>query len=688
MNFKEKHFSHILIISALISLVSQNLYAQNDDQQVSLGQVVVKGRRVVTKDDGMMIYPTEGQLKSSGNAYGVLQRLSLPNIRVDDNFVSAVDGRGSVQIRINGIIADDADMKSLDPKQIFRIRFIDNPGVRYGSETAYVLDIITHRKDTGYTAGFDINQGINRKHGSYMTYGKWNRGGSELSLTYDFGFMDNDKMRRSETADYHLSDGSIYTIIRRDIEKRRRSFDNDVKLKYNYADSGKNVFQAALSAAFTNSPHDYVNTDIKDGISQYISRSVERNNVISPVLDIYYSRQITPKQSITMNAVGTYMSTKSFSSNEEGGLYQYFTNGRTYSLLSEMIYENRLKPFTLSAGVNIRQKYTDNEYTGSMSAVNAMHDSRIHLFTELRGHLGKLNYLAGIRAAYVDNRQGKYKYNNWFFNPQLSLSYDFTPQLQLRYELESLDRVSRIAMKGDAVIRDNSMEWTLGNPSLRPSSDISNIMRLSYNTERLQTFADVFFKICVHPNMAHYERTPDNKFIYTQRNQDKIEALNAMTYVNYWIVPDKLTASAYGGLFRCFNFGDDYTHCYTSYFGSASINAYLGRFSLSAYIDAGSRFLEGETKGYNAGAANIQASYVHKNLNLSLKFSQPFMSSRRLFESEILNRNLQKHSVLRSSFDTNAVSLNVSYRFGSGRKYKAARKTINLKDNDSGILRK
>lgn len=688
MNIILKHFSQILFLSSVTFSVPQCMYGQNDDKQVSLGEVVVKARRVVNKDDGLMIYPTDEQRDASVNVYGILKRLSLPNIRVNESSVSAIDQRGFVQIRINGIIADVADMKSIDPKDVIRIRFIDNPGVRYGEGTAYVIDIMTRRNYMGYAAGVEINQGVNRKHGSYMTYGKWNRGLGELSLSYDFDYMDNDKMRITEDADYHLNDGSLFNITRSDFDKRSRSFNNNVKLKYNHSDSAKNVFQTSLSASFNNTPGNHVSTNIKDGTHNYISTTNDKNKVISPVLDIYYSHQITAQQNITMNAVGTLISTDAFHSDDEGGMYKYFTNGRSYSLLSELIYENHLKPFTFSAGVNFKQKYTNNEYTGSLKTVNAMHDSRSQIFTEMRGHLSNLNYMAGVRASYINNRQGKYKYNDWFFCPKIFLSYDFTPNLQLRYDFSSEDRASRIAMKGDAMIRQNSMEWIKGTPDLKTNRDIYNILRLSYNTERLQTFGEMFYKICSHPNMAVYERTHDDKFIYTQRNQKKIEAINAMLYVNYWLIPNKLSAMVYGGLFRCFNFGDDYTHCYTSYFGSANVNAYLGNLSLSAFIDAGSRFLEGETKGYNAGSADLQASYRLNNFNISLVWSQPFTSSRRLFQSEILNRNLQKLRTLRSSFDTNSVSINVSYRFGGGRKYNAAKKTINLRDNDSGILSK
>ena len=42
-----------------------------------------------------------------------------------------------------------------------------------------------------------------------------------------------------------------------------------------------------------------------------------------------------------------------------------FVKGKTASLLSEIIYENRLKPFTLSVGLAYTYKHTMNNYQGS-----------------------------------------------------------------------------------------------------------------------------------------------------------------------------------------------------------------------------------------------------------------------------------------------------------------------------------
>ena len=88
--------------------------------------------------------------------------------------------------------------------------------------------------------------------------------------------------------------------------------------------------------------------------------------------------------------------------------------------------------------------------------------------------------------------------------------------MQLSYTYQMQDKVSRIAMTSDAMVRTNSMEWTVGNPDLKPSHDMEHRLRVSYNTSRLQTFVEGYYKQCLKPNMAHYERTDDNQFIYTQ----------------------------------------------------------------------------------------------------------------------------------------------------------------------------
>ena len=678
---------NILLVLFVYALVGS---AQNETKTIELGEVEIKAAKVIHKPDGQIIYPTETQKNASHSGYSILQKLSLPNIRVDEvsQSLSAIDGRGSIQLRINGIIVGREEMLALSPGSISRIDFIDNPGVRYGEGIAYVINILTRRADSGYTVGIDLAQALTAKSGNDLIYGKWNAGNSELSLSYNFGYKDFKGNRTDETAHYRLTDGSVRTIGRNDIASRSRSLSNGLQLKYNLADSADYVFQASLNAGFSHVPDNYNRKQILEGNEEYLATQCERNRSSSPVLDLYFFKQLTPRQSLTLNAVGTYIATSLRSSYDEGAPYAYRVEGKTYSLMSEAIYENRLKPFTFTAGANYMQKYTKNKYTGDVNSVNPMHNRSVYAFAEIKGKLGPIRYVAGVGGSYLDYRQQAHDYQYWLFRPKASVAYNPVQAVQLKYDFQISEHVSRVAMISNTSIRNNSMEWTLGNPDIRPNREQAHTFQISYTHPRFQSFVQAYGKRCHQPNMATYIRTEDNRFVYTQLNQKEIDVLNLMLYANGWIVPDKLSIALSGTLFRCFNFGEDYTHCKTFYSGTASVQAYLGKLTLSAFMDSGFRFLEGETEGFNGSFVSLNASYRYKNLNLSLAWQQPFRNRYKQFQSDVYNRYVRKTTALHCRDLGNFVSLNIAWKFSQGRAYKDVRRNIEQKaDKDTGILR-
>lgn len=674
---------------SLILLSASFAHAQDVEKSVTLEEVTVKASKVVNKPDGMIIYPTEAQKQASNNGYTFLDKLTLANLRIDNinHSITAIDNRGSVQLRINGIVVDKQEMLTLNPKDITKIDFINNPGVRYGEGIAYVINIVTHRTESGYTIGTDLTSALTTLQGDGMVYGKRNKGKSEWTLSYDINGYRFKGSKSTQLAEYTLNDGSIYTIERNDAESIRKAIAHEAKLTYNWADSTVTVFQASLSGAFNNAPDNYKLKDIIDGSRQYRATSRDDDKSYSPVLDIYFFRQFTPRQSITANAVGTYISTQTSSYYDEGTPYQYEVDGKTASLLTEVVYENRLKPFTLSTGLNYSYKYTKNDYRGDASSLTKTNNNRLYAFAEIKGMLKQLRYTLGTGASYIHYTQNGHRYNYWTFHPKASLTYQFNNNLQLSYTYQMRDVVSRIAMTSDATVRTNSMEWTVGNPDMKPSHDMDHRLQLSYNTQRLQTLVEGYYKQCLKPNMAHYERTDDNRFIYTQINQKEIDALDIMAYASYWLLPEKLQMAANGGIYRCFNFGYDYTHCYTSWYYAGSITAYLGKFTLQGYVDNGNRFLEGESKGYNGAYSVLKASYTWGDWQFSLSWGNPFNSHYKSYENELLNRNLYKHTIGYSKDNGNQVSLNISWRINRGSRHKSAEKTISLSDKDNGIIK-
>ena len=208
-----------LITTSVILFFAFCAYAQDTNKTITLHEITVKAAKVVNRPDGMTIYPTDAQKQASNNGYSILEKLTLANLRIDNinHTISVIDNRGGVQIRINGIVVGKQEMLALDPKEIAKIEFINNPGVRYGDGIAYVIDIRTRRSESGYTLGTDLTSALTSMQGDGMVYGKLNKGKNEWAFSYDMSGYKNNGSKSTQVAEYTLTDGSIHTIERNDI---------------------------------------------------------------------------------------------------------------------------------------------------------------------------------------------------------------------------------------------------------------------------------------------------------------------------------------------------------------------------------------------------------------------------------------------------------------------------------------
>lgn len=69
----------------------------------------------------MVIIPTSAALKSAYNPYDLMLNLTIPRLRVNSINKSLEANGGAVQTRINGIVATQAEVAAVLPKDIVRI---------------------------------------------------------------------------------------------------------------------------------------------------------------------------------------------------------------------------------------------------------------------------------------------------------------------------------------------------------------------------------------------------------------------------------------------------------------------------------------------------------------------------------------------------------------------------------------
>ena len=672
-----------IMLTALVSA----LQAQVEGGE--LGEVTVKGSRTIQKNDALWILPTENELKHSTNAYSLLGKLGLEGIRIDPaaHTLTAIDNRGGVSVRINDVPATVQDLLSIDMDAVVRIEYSDRPGLRYGEDVAYSINIVVKPHTSGYTLGTDLTHDLTRRELSDNVFGRFNIGKSEWGLDYSIDYSDRRGARASETADYHLTDGSIRTITRQDLSNRTQSVGQTARLTYSLADTNS-VFQMRLTYNGDLSPNIYRQEREINDLTNYTAWRNNKSRSYSPALDIYLHHNFHQHQQLTTSATITHIHTNSDNLYKEETPYVYNVMGRVWSMKSEVLYENHLKPFALTLGLQYNQKFTDNEYSGDAQSQSIFRSSEQYVFSQIAGKLfTRLQYTAGLGISRRYYRQGEYRHDLLVFRPRLSMSYPIAQRLRISYDYQRSQYTSQIAQTNDVTLKVNSMELLVGNPALRPNVVTEHTVRLSYQRPRLNTSLMGYAKLNSRPNMHRYLRTADNIFIDTQENQHHINLLMTQAYARYDLIPEKLDASLVGAYFHMDNKGWEYRHHYNSFVGTTSLNAYLGRWALMAYLNTGFQWLEGEVRGKNGLEMQFVATYQKGPLSLSLYCRNPFRAHPLTHEAELVNENLHRLTTVRDGNQGNYLGLNVTYRLSHGRKYQDIQRKITLEDHDAGILK-
>lgn len=671
----------ILLMAALAGCGTAQ--AQND---VQLQEVTVKGARTVVQPDGRWIFPTREQLESSTDGYSLLAKLALPHIRVDEalHTITALTSTGSVQLRVNDVEVNREELLALDLEGIERIEFIDSPGVRYGDDVAYIINIRVRKPTGGYALGTSLTNTLTAVNGGETVYGKVNRGRSELAASYALDYQRLTGGEYDERASYTLEDGSGIVLNRHQLEGRNKSLEHRAQLTYSLSDSAY-VLQARLSGSRDIRPNRSVAT-FQTANQQYTDRASSRSS--SPTLDLYYHQDYGRHQSLTANVVGSAISSHGTIESNEGTPYVYATRGHTYTLWSEALYENRLRPLALSVGLQQAQRYSHNEYRGDTEATNRMRTSLTYGFAQVVGKKRHLGYMGGLGLSRHYYRQGTESQEFWLLRPKASLSYRLAPRLTAKYDFELTQHTSQIALVSDVSIKQNAMETLVGNPTLKPARRTSHDLRLSYATPRLTSELQGYYRLNSHANMEQYLRQGGH-FYKTQNNDGRACNMFFLQSYNQWeAVPQHLTATVYGGLYRFFNYGPDYTHTYTAFNGGLSVQAYLGRWTLGAYADNGWNFMEGEHRGHQAPAWYFTATcQVNGSLRLSLYAQHPFAQHPLMSRTEIESRYLHKDISQHQRDFGNMLTLNLTWRLDHGRRYRDIQRTMEHQEQETGILK-
>lgn len=661
---------------------------------VDLSDVTVTASSIVNRADRKIIFPTENQLKVSTNGVNLLRSMMLPRVEVNPmtNAVS-LTGQGELQLRINGVEATNTDLIALQPQDIVRIEYIENPGLRYGKAEA-VLNYITRRHESGGSVNLDLMQSPHVMFAQDHLSAKFNHKRSEFGLSYDFWARDFFEYWRTNEEVFRFEDQTELHRYEEGKPGRASEQGHNFSFNYNYQNPDKSYLNVTARMYAYKQPHIDFRSDLytleRPGYIVEMSDLTDKKTY-RPSLDIYYQQQLKNEQNLIFNVVGTYI--RSNEDREYGEYWQetpitqVHTNveGNKYSVIGEAVYKKNFKNGKLSAGLKHTQAISDNSYMGANVYTTKMKQADSYAYAEYQGRVQKLTYTLGVglnRSWY--KQEGQNDYEAYVFQPRLSLNYAFSDRFYMRAKGEltnippSLSELSAVTQSIDSLLMQR------GNPNLSPYK----IWKLNYDTEykwsEFSLLGSLSYMNMPNPVMEVTSRE-NGLFVRSYLNQKRMQKILSSITLRTAPLWNILQLSLTGGVNYYISEGQNYLHKYTNWYYRAQVMAqYKGWMGLFGIQSLWNDFF-GETLIGGENMHQLMLAYNYKNIQIGLVVINPFVDN---YKRENENWN-QYASSIRSNYineSSRAFLLKFAWNFNFGRKYESVRKKVYNGDYNSGVM--
>jgi len=700
---------YFVLAAAMVCAVSMNAQTgvqtnsndtlRMDTSMFKLAEVTVEAQSVIQKVDKQVLLPNREQRKASQDGMSLLQNLQIPRIVVNpvENSVKTLANQ-EVQLRINGIEASSSEVMAINPKDVIRIEYHDQPGVRYNGAAAVINYIVKHR-DTGGNLMLNASNGVTMPGwGEYHLSGKVNFGKSSFSLITHYSPRDI-YWTRTNSETYNFSTG---TIENREVGEPTRFKMNPVNiaLTYNWTNGEKNMLQIALRDFMNFTPHSKTNRDSRlyQATDSFAIHDHESTQSISPSLDIYYEHNLPNDHHLYFDLVSTYINSSNDRRFEQTPLGETVADttdvtsrvrGNKYSLIGEAIYEKDWENIGLTVGVRHNQQWVENTYLGSADATVNMTTAETYAFAEGQFRLRRLSAAVGIGAMHTYIEQAGQKQSNWIARPQLTLSYDFGKGVFWKYKGYVSGYQPSLSAMSDVAQQIDKYQIRQGNPNLKPVMFVANEMQLSWQSKHVNLNLWANYSYDHKPIMDEtYEQVIDGQSyaIRTYANHRGFHRLQVAPSVQVRLLQNKLifTVAPFANYYV--SLGNSYTHKHFNPGVRASIMGMYKGWQFFGEVTTRYNNLWGETLEYGEFYHHIGVGYNADKWGFRAMLMNPFSVKGYSIETKDLSAlapNTQ-HAEMRDFRQMLILNFHCNLDFGTQRRDSGKR--INNEDKENGIL--
>ena len=674
---------------------------QMQEGATELGEVVVESQAIIQKVDRQILLPSKEQMQASSDGVSLLQNLQIPRIVISpiDNSVKTLSDE-SVQLRINGVEASTADVKAINPKDIIRIEYHDQPGVRYNGAAAVVDYIVKHR-DTGGSLMLAGTNGLTLPGiGNYYLAGKVHFGKSSLQAVATYAPYDI-YWTRTNNETYHFSTGKIENNEVGE-PTRYKTYPVNVSLNYNWTNGDKNMLNIRLRDNMAYTPYGASDRDSRlyQPTDSFEIHDHENSSSQSPSLDIYYQHNLSHKQHLYFDVVGTYINTHSDRRFLQTPLFGSVSTDTTdvisrvrgdkWSLIGEAIYEKEWENIMLTVGARHNQQWVKNTYLGSTEATVNMTTAETYAFAEMRHRVDKFSYVVGIGVMHTLIDQAGQKQSTWIARPQLTMSYDFGKGWFWKYKGYVSGYQPSLSQLSDITQQIDKYQMRRGNPNLRSVMYVSNEMELSWQSKHVNLNLWANYSYDHKPIMEEtFEEIIDGSpyAIRMYDNQRGYHKLHVSPSVQVKLLDNKLMFNVTPFVKYMVSQGNNYNHEHVNYGVRGGIFYLLKGWRFYADVVTAQHNLWGETLTLGELTHDIGINYNSEHFGFGIMMVNPFSphGSRTITKDLSALAPTSNTAVMQNYRQVLMLNFNFNLDFGSRASTRGYQR-INNEDTESGIL--
>lgn len=670
-----------------------------------LGEVVVESQAIIQKVDRQILLPSKEQTQASSDGVSLLQNLQIPRIVISpiDNSVKTLSDE-SVQLRINGIEASTADVKAINPKDIIRVEYHDQPGVRYNG-TAAVIDYIVKHRDTGGSLMLAGTNGLTLPGiGNYYLTGKVHFNKSSLQAIASYSPYDI-YWTRTNNETYNFSTSKVENNEVGE-PTRYKTYPINVSLNYNWTNGDKNMLNIRLRDNMAHMPYGASDRDSRlyQQTDSFEIHDHENSSSQSPSLDIYYQHNLPHKQHLYFDVVGTYINTHSDRRFTQTPLFGSVATDTTdvlsrvrgdkWSLIGEAIYEKEWENIMLTVGARHNQQWVKNLYKGQRDDVQgtkvSMTTAETYAFAEMRHRVNKFSYVVGIGAMHTLIEQGGQKQSTWIARPQLTMSYDFGKGWFWKYKGYVSGYQPSLSQLSDITQQIDKYQMRRGNPNLKSVMYVSNEMELSWQSKHVNLNLWANYSYDHKPIMEEtFEEIIDGSpyAIRMYDNQRGYHKLNVSPSVQVKLLDNKLMFNVTPFVKYMVSQGNNYHHEHVNYGVRGGIFYLLKGWRFFADVVTAQHNLWGETLTLGELTHDIGINYNSEHFGFGIMMVNPFSPH----GSTTVTKDISSlaptanTAVMQNYRQVLMLNFNFNLDFGSRASTRGYQR-INNEDTESGIL--